>query len=110
MVLLGTPWSDALAMGKVFNTMDGCAKLGLDAGQLAARRAKAKAAKELVRLGSGVFCCMVKVAGKTNYIVHGFTMPEGMQMVRSFDKDKGQDVYKGKDKGNVARTRLRFVG
>merc|ERR1719506_2856228 len=30
----GLSWKDALASGKVFNAMDGCAKLGIDADQM----------------------------------------------------------------------------
>ena len=36
---------DALASGKVFDAMDGCAKLGLDADQMDAEWAKTKVAR-----------------------------------------------------------------
>ena len=47
---------DALASGKVFDAMDGCAKFGLDADQLDAEWAKTKAAKKLVKFVGGFYC------------------------------------------------------
>ena len=87
-------WKDALASGKVFNAMDGCAKLGLDADQVAAEWAKAKGSKELVKFGGGGFCGLAKVAGKEPmYIVNGFIMAK---------EEKQKQV------GGQARVRLRF--
>jgi len=71
----GLSWKDALASGKVFNAMDGCAKLGIDADGLDAEWAKAKAAKKLVKFGGGFYCGLIDVAGKDPvYIFNGFFM------------------------------------
>ena len=99
-VQLGLSWNDALPSGKVFSAMDGCAKLGLDADQVAAEWAKAKAAKELVKFGGGAFCGLVKVAGKEPmYIVNGFIMANE-------EKQTEQQKKGGAKPG--ARARFRF--
>ena len=63
----GLAWKDALASGKVFNAMDGCAKLGIDSEQMDAEWAKAKAAKKLVNFGGGFDCRIM-------YMFNGFFM------------------------------------
>jgi len=71
----GLSWADALASGKVFNAMDGCAQLGIDANAMDAEWAKAKAAKKLVKFGGGFYCGLVEVEGKEPlYIFNGFFM------------------------------------
>merc|ERR1719375_2437643 len=45
----GIEWKDALASGKVFNAIDGCAKLGLDGDQMEKAWAKCKADKKLIK-------------------------------------------------------------
>merc|ERR1712224_396684 len=70
----GLSWKDALASGKVFNAMDGCKELGLDADGLDAEWAKAKAAKKLVKFGGGFYCGLIEYGGKALYIFNGFFM------------------------------------
>merc|ERR1719330_1186811 len=60
----GLSWADALSSGKVFNAMDGCAKLGIDADQMDAEWAKAKGAKKLVKFGGGFYCGLIEMDGK----------------------------------------------
>jgi len=85
----GLTWKDALASGKVFNAMDGCAKLGIDADQMDAEWAKTKAAKKLVKFGGGFYCGLVEVAGKDPlYIFNGFFMA-----MRSKFTQPGTSIY-----------------
>jgi len=85
----GLTWKDALASGKVFNAMDGCAKLGINADQMDAEWGKAKAAKKLVKFGGGFYCGLVEVAGKDPlYIFNGFFMA-----MRSKFTQPGTEIY-----------------
>merc|ERR1719305_1017089 len=85
----GLSWKDALASGKGFNAMDGCAKLGIDADQMDAAWAKAKAAKKLVKFGGGFYCGLVEVEGKEPvYIFNGFFMS-----MRSKFTKPGTEIY-----------------
>merc|ERR1712048_455615 len=71
----GITWKDALASGKVFNAMDGCKELGIDADALDKEWAKCKAAKKLVKFGGGFYCGLIEIEGKTPlYIFNGFFM------------------------------------
>eukprot|EP00440_Ansanella_granifera_P012753 gb/GFBE01013854.1/.p1 GENE.gb/GFBE01013854.1/~~gb/GFBE01013854.1/.p1 ORF type:complete len:321 (+),score=123.31 gb/GFBE01013854.1/:1-963(+) len=85
----GLTWEDALASGKVFNAMDGCKHLGIDADQLDAAWAKAKAAKKLVKFGGGFYCGLVEIEGKEPvYIFNGFFMS-----MRSKFTKPGTEIY-----------------
>ena len=67
----GLPWARALAEGKVYNALDGCAKLGVDAAGLDALWATAKKTK----FGGGFYCAEVAAPGKQPiYIMNGFFM------------------------------------
>jgi len=71
----GLSWKDALASGKVFNAMDGCAKLGIDAAEMDTQWGKCKAAKKLVKFGGGFYCGLIEIDGKDPlYIFNGFFM------------------------------------
>ena len=71
----GLSWDEALKSGKVFNAMDGCKHLGIDAAQLDVAWGKAKDAKKLVKFGGGFYCGLVEVEGKDPvYIFNGFFM------------------------------------
>merc|ERR1712157_67017 len=85
----GISWKDALASGKVFNAMDGCKELGIDADGLDKEWAKCKAAKKLVKFGGGFYCGWVEVEGKTPlYIFNGFFMS-----MRSKFTKPGTSIY-----------------
>jgi nucleoside diphosphate kinase len=85
----GLSWKDALASGKVFNAMDGCAKLGIDADQMNAVWGKAKDAKKLVKFGGGFYCGLVEVEGKDPlYIFNGFFMS-----MRAKFTSPGSEIY-----------------
>ncbi|CAE7455560.1 unnamed protein product, partial [Symbiodinium pilosum] len=71
----GVSWDEALKSGKVFNAMDACKHLGIDADQLNAAWSQAKAAKKLVKFGGGFYCGLVEIEGKEPvYIFNGFFM------------------------------------
>jgi len=55
----GLSWPDALAQGKVFNALDGCAKLGLTGDEMDTVWGKAKKAGQLVKFGGGFYAGLV---------------------------------------------------
>jgi hypothetical protein len=56
----GIEWKDALASGKVFNAIDGCAKLGIDGDEMEKAWAKCKADKKLIKFGGGFYCGLIE--------------------------------------------------
>jgi len=71
----GLSWKDALAAGNVYNAMDGCKKLDIDAEEMDKQWAKCKSGKKLVKFGGGFYCGLVEMEGKTPlYIFNGFFM------------------------------------
>merc|ERR1712232_722373 len=85
----GLSWQAALDSGKVFNAMDGCKHLGIDADELDAAWAKTKAAKKLVKFGGGFYCGLVEIEGKDPvYIFNGFFMS-----MRSKFTKPGTEIY-----------------
>jgi len=71
----GLPWGDALASGKVFNALDGCAHFGIDADAMSSAWNEAQGAKKLVKFGGGFYCGLVEIEGKEPvYIFNGFFM------------------------------------
>jgi hypothetical protein len=67
----GLPWKKALADGVVYNAIDGCKILGVDAAGLDALWAKAKK----VKLGGGFYCGLIEAPGKKPvYVMNGFFM------------------------------------
>merc|ERR1712070_33687 len=71
----GLSWEDALAGGRVFNAMDGCADLGLTADQLDKKWGECKKAGKLIKFGGGFYCGLIEVEGKEPaYIFNGFFM------------------------------------
>jgi len=85
----GTSWEDALASKTVFNAMDGCAQLGIDADAMDKAWAKAKAAKKLVKFGGGFYCGLVEIDGKEPvYVFNGFFMS-----MRSKFTKPGTEIY-----------------
>eukprot|EP01052_Picozoa_sp_SAG31_P011915 SAG31_NODE_686_length_12815_cov_5.367175_8_plen_771_part_00 len=79
----GIGWQAALDAGKVFNAMDACEKLGLDAEQMDAEWGKCKKAKKLIKFGGGFYCGLIEIEGKEPiYVFNGFFM----QMRTEFTK------------------------
>ena len=71
----GLTWDAAMAAGNVYNALDACAVLGLDASALDAEWAKAKKAGKVVKFGGGFYCGLVEVEGKTPiYCFNAFFM------------------------------------
>lgn len=67
----GLSYKKALADGVVYNAIDGCKLLGVDAAGLDALWAKAKK----VKLGGGFYCGLIEVPGKKSvYVMNGFFM------------------------------------
>jgi nucleoside diphosphate kinase len=67
----GLSWEDALNQGLVFNALDACAFLGIDAGALDAAWGPAKK----VKFGGGFYCGLVTIPGKKPiYVFNGFFM------------------------------------
>ena len=69
-------WEEALKSGCVYNALDACTYLGLDANGLDAAWGKAKKADKLVKLGGGFYCGLIDtVTGKKPiYVFNGFFM------------------------------------
>jgi len=70
----GLDWQAALDSGKVFNALDGCKELGVDAEGMATAWTAAKDAKKLVKLGGGFYCGLCTNGDKELYIMNGFFM------------------------------------
>ena len=65
----GVKWSDVLKEGNVYNALDACTVLGVDAAGMDALWAKAKK----VKLGGGFYCGLVSTPSKPNpiYVFNG---------------------------------------
>lgn len=71
----GVEWDAAVNDNKVFNAMDACELLEIDADQLDKQWAKCKKDKKLVKFGGGFYCGLVEVEGKESiYVFNGFFM------------------------------------
>merc|ERR1711998_93660 len=71
----GLEWKDALAQGNVYNAMDGCKKLGIDADEMDKQWGICKKAKKLVKFGGGFYCGLIELKGKQPvYVFNGFFM------------------------------------
>merc|ERR1719163_317174 len=66
----GLEWQAALDSGKVFNAMDACSELGIDAMALDKLWAKAKKADQLIKFGGGFYCGLIEGL----YVFNGFFM------------------------------------
>ena len=67
----GLPWATALAEGRVFNALDACEALGVDAAGLDKLWATAKKTK----FGGGFYCGLISAPGKAPiYVLNGFFM------------------------------------
>lgn len=85
----GVEWQEAVDSGKVFNAMDGCKELGIDANAMDVAWSAAKEAKKLVKFGGGFYCASVEIEGKEpKYIFNGFFM----SMREKFTKP-GAEIY-----------------
>merc|ERR1712072_1066562 len=68
-------WSLALDMKKVYNAMDGCHKLGIDADEMDRQWGICKKAGKLVKFGGGFYCGLIELEGKDPiYVFNGFFM------------------------------------
>eukprot|EP00656_Telonema_subtile_P022547 TRINITY_DN2372_c0_g1_i1.p1 TRINITY_DN2372_c0_g1~~TRINITY_DN2372_c0_g1_i1.p1 ORF type:complete len:968 (-),score=420.48 TRINITY_DN2372_c0_g1_i1:110-3013(-) len=68
-------WSFALDCKKVYNAMDGCLKLGIDADEMDRQWAVCKKAGNLVKFGGGFYCGLIELEDKEPiYVFNGFFM------------------------------------
>lgn len=83
-------WDETIAAGKVYNAMDACKQLGVDAAQLNDIWATTKKAGKLVKFGGGFYCGYIDcVEGKEPiYAMNGFFM-----QMRSNYVEKGASIY-----------------
>jgi nucleoside diphosphate kinase len=71
----GEEWDLALDMKKVYNAMDGCHKLGIDADEMDRQWAICKKAKKLIKFGGGFYCGSIELEDKEPiYVFNGFFM------------------------------------
>jgi len=71
----GLEWDDALSQGLVYNAMDACTHLGVDAEKLSELWGKSKKDGQLAKFGGGFYCGKVIMEGKDAiYVFNGFFM------------------------------------
>jgi len=71
----GLTWEEALASGKVYNALDGCAKLGISGDEMDTQWGICKKAKKLIKFGGGFYCGLIEMEGKESiYAFNGFFM------------------------------------
>merc|ERR1712166_1031131 len=71
----GLSWADALAGGRVFNALDACADLEIDAVEMDRQWGIHKKAEKLIKLGGGFYCGHLEIEGKEPcYVFNGFFM------------------------------------
>ena len=81
-------WDAALADGKVFNAMDGMAKLGLDLETFTGHWDQAKKDGKIVKFGGGFYCAYLSTAPTPIYVFNGFFMS-----MREKFTAKGTSIY-----------------
>jgi nucleoside diphosphate kinase len=71
----GLSWADALAGGRVFNALDACADLEIDAVEMDKQWGIHKKADKLIKFGGGFYCGHISIEGKEPcYVFNGFFM------------------------------------
>ena len=71
----GLSWASALESGNVYNALDACAYLEIDADALDKLWGVCKKDKKLIKFGGGFYCGLIAVEGKTPvYVFNGFFM------------------------------------
>jgi len=71
----GLSWADALAGGRVFNALDACADLEIDAAEMDKQWGIHKKADKLIKFGGGFYCGHITIEGKEPcYVFNGFFM------------------------------------
>merc|ERR1711907_61590 len=67
--------ADAVAGGRVFNALDACADLGIDAEEMDKQWGIHKKADKLIKFGGGFYCGHITIEGKEPcYVFNGFFM------------------------------------
>eukprot|EP01129_Flabellula_baltica_P015903 TRINITY_DN825_c0_g1_i1.p1 TRINITY_DN825_c0_g1~~TRINITY_DN825_c0_g1_i1.p1 ORF type:complete len:314 (-),score=95.56 TRINITY_DN825_c0_g1_i1:48-950(-) len=69
----GIAWQDALDQGIVYNALDACAKLGVDAAGLNSLWAASKNADDMIKFGGGFYCGKLDTE-EPMYVFNGFFM------------------------------------
>jgi len=71
----GLSWADALAGGRVFNALDACADLEIDAVEMDRQWGIHKKADKLIKFGGGFYCGHLTLEGNEPcYVFNGFFM------------------------------------
>merc|ERR1719498_430180 len=71
----GLEWTEALESGKVYNALDGCAKLEISPDEMDTQWGICKKDKKLVKFGGGFYCGLIEMEGKDPiYAFNGFFM------------------------------------
>merc|ERR1711871_1928758 len=71
----GLEWTEALESGKVYNALDGCAKLEISADDMDKQWGICKKAGKLIKFGGGFYCGLIEIEGKEPiYVFNGFFM------------------------------------
>jgi nucleoside diphosphate kinase len=71
----GLSWADALASGRVFNALDACADLEINAAEMDKQWGIHKKADKLIKFGGGFYCGHITIEGKEPcYVFNGFFM------------------------------------
>merc|ERR1712166_1196437 len=71
----GLSWADALAGGRVFNALDACADLEIDAVEMDRQWGIHNKAEKLIKFGGGFYCGHLEIEGKEPcYVFNGFFM------------------------------------
>lgn len=71
----GLEWTEALESGKVYNALDGCAKLEISPDEMDTQWGICKKNKKLIKFGGGFYCGLVEIEGKESiYCFNGFFM------------------------------------
>jgi nucleoside diphosphate kinase len=71
----GLSWADALAGGRVFNALDACEDLGINAEEMDKQWGIHKKADKLIKFGGGFYCGHIEIEGKEPcYVFNGFFM------------------------------------
>lgn len=70
----GVDWDESLKAGVVFNAMDACTELKVDADEIDEMWGVCKKDGKLVKFGGGFYCGEFEKDGKTIYVFNGFFM------------------------------------
>ena len=92
----GLEWSEALSKSLVFNAMDACKKLGVDAAQMASMWNQAKDAGQLIKFGGGFYCGKLTTGQGDLYVFNGFFMSMRAKFVEPGARPRTEPLSPGR--------------